>query len=724
MAVDQAPAPDDANPAIDVDVADGLSRDCTRSDDQVCQVLSHLAAPNRVLWHLGLQLREDPRDGVGELSIVQVPGINHETQRIASHAQAQTFATNVLHQLLEKHRCIVAVEVNDAVAKTDSLLRTLAAAPCVRRLTIAKTLSNGPISDLEAWLTASFELTGKRKLLCREDTSPLGAALNAADILLQRTDRGLQALDLAALDVMDHGLRRRIVSALQRSHTITELSVPYSVVTCTRKTPFKQETPFVGYLAREDSTLRKLTIKHHHSDKTYRPLLGPLIRALSNMSTLEELNLEVHLSMHERERFAMVLVESQSLRRFSLLYGQCCQELPYEQDERPVTTYLELELWIWALRQAGSLRKLTMDMSWCSSVQCAVLIHTIAHHNVINDTTMLNVPTSSGLGIICLALFNVEPPRKVFVNTYNIAPVVVYTMVRCPLVTSVAFCGNRFLTSFHLADTVGQLVACDHITTLCLNVDYFVEHLYARIEFCVRTMSSLRDLELCLFATSLYAGDDRRLEWEGAIVEAASANHNLAKLTLKTGPLTDEHYRRLADGVLDNQRLRELSVTVLCERFCDVFLGHLLPGLRHNYNIVRLHLEQRPGGELSERMAIAQNIVRRNGSIERRAVMFVMGDRDPYCGRVVELAAERPDFVETVAREADVSVAEAASMVASPLNLLRGVKMEDFMILTGVVKRTVSFDSSDDRTNLSHLNYDCWRHISQYLKPTDVLTDF
>ncbi|KAH6925447.1 hypothetical protein HPB50_005624 [Hyalomma asiaticum] len=687
MNVDQAVAPNHAIPGINAEVADGLPGTCTRSDDQV-------------------------------------PGINHETQRIASEAQALTFAASVLHQLLETHRCIVAVEVNDAVAKTDSLLRTLAAAPSVRRLTIAKAPSNGPISDTEAWLAASFQLTGRRKLLCRKESSPLGAALNALDILLQRTAYKLQTLDLAALDVTDHGLRRRIVTALQRSNTIAELSVPYSVVTCARTTSSKQETPFATYLAREDATLRKLTIKHHHSCTVSRPRLSSLIKALSNMSTLEELNLEVHVSMRERERFAKVLVDSHSLRSFSLLYAQCCQEPPREVSERPVNSFRAQGPWIWAVRQARSLRKLTMDMSWCSSVECAVLIHTVAHHNFINDTTMLNVPTSSGLGIICVALLQVEPPRKVFISTYNIVPYVLRTMVHFPTVTNVAFCESPFWTRAELANAVRELTACDHITSLCVRVHYFYEYLYDSIEYCVGSMSSLRDLEVCLLASSLDVDDYLRLEWEGAIVEAASANHNLAKLTLKTGPLTDEHYRRLADGVLDNQRLRELSVTVLCERFCDVFLGHLLPGLRHNYNIVRLHLEQRPGGELSERMAIAHNIVRRNGSIERRAVMFVMGDRDPYCGRVVELAAERPDFVKVVAREADVSVAEAASMVASALNLLRGVKMEDFMILTGVVKQMVSFDSSDDRTNLSHLNYDCWRHISQYLKPTDVLTDF
>ncbi|KAH6925445.1 hypothetical protein HPB50_005622 [Hyalomma asiaticum] len=553
MAVDQAAALDDVNAAIDAEVVEGLRRPRTRGDVHVCQVLSHLAARNRVLWHLGLQLREDSRDGVGELSVVQVPGINHETQRIASHAQAQTFATSVLHQLLEKHRCIVAVEVNDAIAKTDSLLRTLAAAPSVRRLTIAKTPSNGPVSDLEAWLTASFQLTGRHKLLCRNDTSRIGAVLNTVGILLQRTTyRGLQALDLAALDVTDHDLRRRIVSALQRNHTITELSVPYSVVTCTSKTPFQQETPFVRYLAREDSTLRKLTIKHHHAFTALRPRLSSLIRALSNMNTLEELNLEVHVSMRELDRFAKVLIDSQSLRSFSLQYGQCCRELSPEMGVRPCGTYHEQGPWIWAVRRARSLRKLTMDMSWCNSRQCAAFIHAVAHHNGINDTTLLYVPTSAGLAILCLALLEVDPPRKVSVNTYNIVPYVLRTMTHSPSVTSVTFCGNRFWTQTNFANAIRGLEACDHITSLCIRVDYFEEDLYSNIESCVRNMSSLRDLEVCLLATSLAVYDYRRVELEGTIVEAASANHNLAKLTLKTGSLRDEHYCSLADGVLHN----------------------------------------------------------------------------------------------------------------------------------------------------------------------------
>ncbi|KAL1435064.1 hypothetical protein MTO96_001610 [Rhipicephalus appendiculatus] len=196
------------------------------------------------------------------------------------------------------------------------------------------------------------------------------------------------------------------------------------------------------------------------------------------------------------------------------------------------------------------------------------------------------------------------------------------------------------------------------------------------------------------------------------------------------GPLREWHYRRLADRVLQSVGLRELSVTVLGDSFCDVFLARLLPGLWYNYNIVRLQLEQ-SGGTLCDAMATAQNIVRRNSSVERRGVSFVMGVQDlrdktpdPYCARVVDIAAERRlAFVEAVEREAMITKPEAEEKVKEALRIVRLADLHEFMKFTGVVRYKVQRDEADQRTHLSDLNYDCWLHVRQYLKETDILTD-
>ncbi|KAH7972406.1 hypothetical protein HPB52_011911 [Rhipicephalus sanguineus] len=500
MGNEQIAATDSAMPGRVEEIACDVLWPCTRSPTQVCQVLSNLATHNRVLWHLGLHLREDPRDNVGELSVVQAPGFNAEPHHSASDERAESFAIAVLRRLFEEHRCIVAAEVNHVVAKTDSLLGSLAAAPCLRRLTVAKIQDCEPILEIDSWVMTTFNITGKRAIRSHSDTSSIGAALNAVGILLQRTDNVLKTLDIAALEITGHALRRRIILALCKNRTIAELAVPYSVIACDSIAPRNSAKPFALYLARADATLRKLAIGSCSSCTATTLRLGSLIPAIWRMSTLEELNIVVHFNMREYEQFADVVANSQSLRSFAV---RCC-----------------------------------------------------------------------------------------------------------------------------------------------------------------------RDLQVSLLLAPFHEADPRRLEAEAAIVEALSAIHHVTKLTLTTGPLREQHYRRLADRVLENLGLRELSVTVMNDSFCDVFLDRLLPGLRYNYNIVRLQLEH-SGGTFSDAMATAQNIVRRNCSIERRAVQFVMGVHDPYCARVVEIAAERLGFVEAVRREAVVTKTEAAEKLKEALSIVR-----------------------------------------------------
>ncbi|KAH6925443.1 hypothetical protein HPB50_005620 [Hyalomma asiaticum] len=694
---------------------------CTRSPTEVCQLLSNLAVHNRVLWHIDLHLREDHRDDVGELSVVKVPGIKGEAQYKENDRSAQYLATAVLRHLFEVHRCIVAVEVNDVVARTNYLLRALSATSSLKRVTVLRFDDAGPISTLESWLVTVFNLTGKRVFLSRTDSTCIGASLNAVAILLQRADPGIKALDLAALDIPHPALRRRIISALHRNRTIEELAVSYQVFTCTSATPCTPEKPFARYLTRNNPTLRKLTIKARHLDTVTHSQLTGLIRALSRLSTLEELNLEVHFRTGEYERLAQVVADSTSLRSFSMRYAPCCQKWSLRTDVLLFDTYQAPRPWLWAIRISRSLREVTVDMSWCRSSQCADFIRGIAHRSDIDRVTLLNVSAYGGLAEICRELRGYAPHRKVVVDTLHVGQSAFRTLLNSPEVNSVALNTHPFWQAHDLAAALGALRTCNHVTSLCLRLDCFTEDLYGVIEFYVRDVSTLRDLELYLFAGCYDESNERCIEGVAAIAEAASANRNISKLALRTVALRAEHYRRLADRVLENEGLRELSVIVLSFSFSDIFLSRLLPGLRSNYNLVRLELGQTPGGSISVAMATAQNIVQRNRSIERRAIRFVMGDHDPYFARVVELAAERPGFARAVAAEA--GVAEVAATIQQALRLVRLTDMNEYMKITGVVKRRVCCEASDGRKQLTDLPRDFLLRVRQHLKLADVLTD-
>ncbi|XP_070380773.1 uncharacterized protein [Dermacentor albipictus] len=101
--------------------AEVLRLNCTRGHNRLCQLLRHLTACDKVLWHVGLQLHEDTRDELGEVSVVTVPSIR---RRFQSHTEQAAIA--LLYRLIADHRCIVSAELNYSVANTGPLDAVLA----------------------------------------------------------------------------------------------------------------------------------------------------------------------------------------------------------------------------------------------------------------------------------------------------------------------------------------------------------------------------------------------------------------------------------------------------------------------------------------------------------------------------------------------------------------------------------------------------------------------
>ncbi|KAL1443495.1 hypothetical protein MTO96_007407 [Rhipicephalus appendiculatus] len=115
-----------------------------------------------------------------------------------------------------------------------------------------------------------------------------------------------------------------------------------------------------------------------------------------------------------------------------------------------------------------------------------------------------------------------------------------------------------------------------------------------------------------------------------------------------------------------------------------------------------------------------KDIVRRNNSLVTRAAHFVMGTRHKYCATAAELVHSNPGLVEKVQELASIDEGEAASLIKRRLKRLS--ELDDFMCLAGVVKCSVTCNRRDDgQKQLADLNRDCWLHIRQFLKVSDVL---
>ncbi|KAH9376244.1 hypothetical protein HPB48_013154 [Haemaphysalis longicornis] len=115
-----------------------------------------------------------------------------------------------------------------------------------------------------------------------------------------------------------------------------------------------------------------------------------------------------------------------------------------------------------------------------------------------------------------------------------------------------------------------------------------------------------------------------------------------------------------------------------------------------------------------------RNIVRRNCDFITRAISCSTGDRSRKCAEAFELVADNPALVERVCELQSVGEKEASQIVRNTLSALQG--LDDFMGITGVVKRCVSCtNSKDHKLQLEDLDGYSWLHVRRLLRISDVL---
>ncbi|XP_070379921.1 uncharacterized protein [Dermacentor albipictus] len=688
--------------------AELLRLNCTRGQNRVCQLLRHLTACNKVLWHVGLQLREDTRDELGEVSVATVPSIYRRFQSDTEQA-----AIALLCRLIADHRCVVSAELNYSVANTGPLDAVLASSSSLRRLRVIGIASDHPEDAFcSLHYTDEFILHHVRAHIYARMTTP--------NRLLTRAGATLRSLDVAATR-MNRTAAWKLIDALIENCTVTELVVGACVFTCGPRN--RPSGRFVQYLTKEDATLRKLTLRAVYFDTT--PGCDLLVHAICAMETLQELAVQFHGGSRDYVYFMRVIAGSRSIRTLSLRFTGFPDGLMIVYPTVPAYT-VNIHAWASALQRNTTLEELLLDISWSTTADCLVLLRALVGNHSIRKLTLHSVPHDGGLREVCGIIRECGLACMVGIGDHRVGPRDLPAIWYCRRVTAVILIYVYYLDATDFLFALDVLASCDHITSLTVFLDIFDDDIYESLSAYIRSAFALKAIELSVRVDQFHAILFRaRFETfdrcMSALCEALSSNLGITKIKLESAvQLHTDVYPVLARAAT-NPRLHELCLRGFKVESCATFLECLLPGMAHNYNLLRL--EVYACAPANAEMFAAQDIVRRNCSLVERATRFVLGDRDPYGARAFEILSEQPVLVDSVRARASLGgEAEAAAKVSAVERSLGLTDLHEYMRLTGVVKTRVECNvRHDGGMQLDKLNYDCWSYIRQYLQVADVL---
>ncbi|KAH6942187.1 hypothetical protein HPB50_001756 [Hyalomma asiaticum] len=702
----------------DAGFVDEIRLPCTRHNARVCQLLRRVTTCNEILWHAGLQLKDCSQGDIGDVSIAMVPALCRGLPCCRSSKHDDISAARLVRRLLSAHRCIVSVEMNYWFAKNTCLLKALARSTSVRRISIFGIPRNEPdvLHDLVTHLTSMDAIS---ELVFLDGYEPCEAKMTIPVLLLQQPCTRITKLNVANLE-MNPYMARLLIDALIANDTITELVVGTCVFA---SGPLDKPAEwFVRFLAKEKATLRKLVLRARHFNNTFA--LQALVEAISSVATLEELVAEWHARSRDCALFANVVSESRSLRSLTLLLGGCCNA-PIPLHRARGTEAVDVRPWLLALRDNNVLRNLVLDIPWSTTEQCCFLLRKLPSNHCLENLVLSSLPDDGGLHEVCSIIRQRDFSSRVYIMDHHVGPDDVSTLFACKEATAITVSSKHF--SRHttgLRTTFDVLATCEHITSLSVRCYYFDRDVYASLTLYVKGSSALNELDIVVEVDDLGGKvDDSTLSSSMLhLFRGLSSNYAITKIALEWNVrLNDDHAHVLADAVLNNRRLCELSLMVIDEDFSAAMLDRLNPGLAQNYSITRLHLPvcKRRSAQVAE----VQNLVQRNSSLVHRGTRFVLGDHDPYCASAVELVSQHPKVIDDVRREANLSAeGDAVDMIADALRLPCLTNMHEYMKLAGVVReRVVCGVRPDGRMQFDQIYDDCWLRIRHFLRVADIV---
>ncbi|KAL3226760.1 hypothetical protein MRX96_004376 [Rhipicephalus microplus] len=178
-------------------------------------------------------------------------------------------------------------------------------------------------------------------------------------------------------------------------------------------------------------------------------------------------------------------------------------------------------------------------------------------------------------------------------------------------------------TSEALCAAIDELAVCSHVTSLRLRFPDYDSTLYAAVANYLSATGTVNDIEV--YVNNMRDASDDHDATAYRIIEVLASNRNVQKVKLNLERLSDTCCQLIADSILQNGMLYELSLEALGEPSCAMLLQCLIPGLVHNYSLLVARLPDYHG-RLDDDMATLHDVTRRNSRLVDLAIRFVFDD--------------------------------------------------------------------------------------------------
>ncbi|KAL3238908.1 hypothetical protein MRX96_021928 [Rhipicephalus microplus] len=674
---------------------------CTSSEGHPCNIFEDLRKWNAFFWAVGFELRElSP----GQLSFVKL----RETSvpSVISKEDVKD-VVKLLRCLLMNHHCVVSVDLNCELFKHhhQSIFGALS-----KRNTVTKLNLGMPRYALKRSLIFILKL---RQLKHLRDLVLFRVPFDRKSVksfsaFLEST-RSLMTLDITDVDFgYDNAIV--VIQGLQKNATITTLSIDMALLP--RGLP-KCGAMFSDYLS-SSKMLRTLNVTSLSRGPSAN--LAPITCPLHHNATVSVLNLmALNIDLENHKLITDMLRSNRTLIEFHMtdcFWDDYDSHITFDEgefadDSSPVP------MWLVALAENEVLQQLTLDLSWIEPYECDSLVKALARHTSLTKVTVQTIRDNCAVQI-CRSVRDTGVPQRFSIATCQLSEDTVPELQECTELSGVEMDYSQS------PDELGILLnklsyLPQNIKSLRLTMrESNLPHVLSSLVHLIGNTASLRELDLRFFPKS-WTSEERP---ERQLLQALSSNEGIRRVTLHGINYDETDTDMLAKLLCSSRTLCYLSFRPEDGESVPLLLRKLSTDVSGNFTLLGVQVGHVPEESIGDKFFV-DDATRRNNALATRAAHFVLGTRHKYCAVAGELARLHPGLVMKVQQLAAVSEEEAVSRIKTALKSI--VELDDFMSLAGVVKHSVSCETSDDgEKQLLDLNFECWLHIRQYLKFEDI----
>ncbi|KAH6926059.1 hypothetical protein HPB50_013577 [Hyalomma asiaticum] len=402
----------------------------------------------------------------------------------------------------------------------------------------------------------------------------------------------------------------------------------------------------------------------------------------------------------------------------------------------------------------SEINQLHIKLADFSREECLAFFGALAENESLKMIVMESISRDVDAEWLCGTLRDYGLTDRVVIQNYLLDEVSIKVLPQCPEISNVILAPSFFKphgeeepeTFSSLFDALGR---CEHVTSVRVRCENLCGKRFDRTAMSclaayIRGARSLKKVEVDLSLSCHFAGD-KFASFDKQLARALASNTTLASVSIVHVNLKVGDVNRLVNYARRNRHLTNFEVTehdstwyprkCACCCSCRKLRRPVLPPMWDHVEVYvprSRHYQEAPEWRQislvhsARRRSFArlQEYVKRNASVVRAAVGFVLGHRGARVGqRAIELLQDHPDVLEIVRECAGVEMPEARNMIADAVSRLRHCSLNDFMRQTGVVREKIECfrDQPGGALRLTDINHQCWLRIRSFLKIADVV---